>query len=155
LIEGWHPTVPLSVWSIILERVNQNFTHRHHKNDDPRDFLYHNRSTGANAFYYLLHGPAIANCPMGKSHLKQESDDCPSTACPILSTFLSINYKFLLKLMLIIQTKCMPKKVDHGMPDCVPCPLLWTERQDCMLSLTIHHDHISSRIMKNKASISV
>jgi hypothetical protein len=57
LIEGGHP-IPLSVWSIVLERVNQKLTRRrdlYHAEDEE-----HKICRRANAIYYLLHGPALA-----------------------------------------------------------------------------------------------
>jgi hypothetical protein len=54
LIEGEHP-IPLSVWSMVLERVNQKLTRR-----DRRNKFRKLRRRRANAIYYLLHGPAFA-----------------------------------------------------------------------------------------------
>jgi hypothetical protein len=51
LIEGGGCPIPLSVWSIVLERVNQKLT------QDDED---HKLCRRANVIYCLLHGPAFA-----------------------------------------------------------------------------------------------
>jgi hypothetical protein len=57
LIEGDHP-IPLSVWPIVLERVNKKLTLTERGISEDED---HRRlSRRANAIYYLLHGPALA-----------------------------------------------------------------------------------------------
>jgi hypothetical protein len=56
LVEGDHHHIPLSVWSIVLERVNQKLTRREYVKDED-----HKICRRANAIYYLLHGPAFAD----------------------------------------------------------------------------------------------
>jgi Leucine-rich repeat (LRR) protein len=55
LIEGGGCPIPLSVWSIVLERVNQKLTRR-----DTQDDEDHKLCRRANVIYCLLHGPAFA-----------------------------------------------------------------------------------------------
>jgi hypothetical protein len=57
LIEGDHP-IPLSVWPIVLERVNRKLTQRDRRINQEKD--YRSLCRRANAVYYLLHGPALA-----------------------------------------------------------------------------------------------
>jgi hypothetical protein len=69
LIEGGGHPIPLLVWPIVLERVNQKLTQRDEPEYDEDDVVFIDKLVDiverelhrrANAIYYILHGPALA-----------------------------------------------------------------------------------------------